>query len=143
MEVCKITSIITIMSSWGYGIFENDDAADWVDELEQSDDLSLVDEALNLAIEADDYVEATEAAVALAAVEVVAALNTHPADDLPEQAYEYVERIGLNASPSLIKRALRALKKVRKNSELRDTWTESGDIESWLEALSDLEQRLV
>lgn len=131
------------MSAWGNGVFDNDDAADWANELSGADDLSILDEALEPAIEADDYIEAPEAAVAIAAAEVVAALNGHPSDELPDDVFDFVERVGLNAGKSLIKRALKALKQVKKNSELRDLWEESGDLDSWLDVISDIEARLI
>ena len=62
------------MGAWGVGSFENDDAADWVAGL---DEISLADLTGILSQAADDpaYLEGPAASVAVAAGEVVAALN--------------------------------------------------------------------
>src|SRR5918996_298232 len=66
------------MGAWGAGIFDNDDAADWVYELEQAGDDSVLAETLAAVANAgaDAYVEAPDAAAALAAAAVVAAALT-------------------------------------------------------------------
>ena len=55
------------MGAWGYLPFENDDALDWLEELEAGG-ADVVRSALAKA--GDRYVEATEGGVAIAAAEV-------------------------------------------------------------------------
>lgn len=75
------------MGAWGYGSFENDDALDWLAEL---DDVSQLDEALDSVIEhGDGYIEADDGWIAIAAGEMVAALNGHGSDALPEETLNW------------------------------------------------------
>ena len=48
------------MGAWGVLAFDNDDANDWVYELEEVGDLSLVESALNTVAEAEEYFRDTE-----------------------------------------------------------------------------------
>lgn len=62
------------------GILDNDTACDWVDELEESDDLSVVEAALEKVLSAGlEYIEAPDAEEALAAVDVIVRLQGKPA----------------------------------------------------------------
>ena len=74
------------MGAWGPGIFENDDAGDWVYALEE-DGAKAVDAAFNAALigAADGRLEATEGSCALAAAEAVAAAFGAPADGLDDE----------------------------------------------------------
>jgi len=111
------------MGAWGSGSFENDDAADWLAELGiiASDDLTKI-----FAQAADDptYFEAPAASVVVAAAEVVAALNGSPAKGVPEEIVNWTMNRP-TPTPELKALALRALDRVRKNSELKDLWLEA------------------
>jgi len=62
------------MGTWSHEPFGNDDACDWSYELFDSNDLSSVEAALNSVLNGDDYLEASTASNAVAAVEVIAKL---------------------------------------------------------------------
>lgn len=62
------------MGAWGTGVFEDDEALDWVGGLAEAATLAPVVDALR-ATEASGYLEAPTCSAALAAAEVVAALN--------------------------------------------------------------------
>jgi hypothetical protein len=131
------------MGAWGSGPFENDDAGDWLFELEESPDASVISAALSHVIDADaDELEAPEACNALAAAEVVAALNDHPLPDLPDNAREWVDEHEDVDASNLIPKALAAIQRIRKNSELKDLWDESKDSKKWYATLDDLVKRL-
>ncbi len=68
----------------GYGNFDNDDAADWVAELEDARTIHPVISALQRA-NAEDYLEAPESCVALVAAEVVAAIRGNQRPDFPRK----------------------------------------------------------
>ena len=73
------------MGAFGAGNFENDDAGDWLGELTESEDLSLVRETLaEVARSGVRQVEAPACSRALAAAEAVAAINLHQPADLPD-----------------------------------------------------------
>jgi len=130
------------MGADGHGPFDNDDAMDWVAELAEADDESILAEALEaVSLDEDEYVEAPEASIAVAAAEVVAALLDQAADDLPDEVWEYVER-QRGAKPGLVKLARKAVTRVLKDSELRELWEESDGFEAWKDSLEDLLSRL-
>jgi hypothetical protein len=130
------------MGADGHGPFDNDDAMDWVAELAEADDESVLAEALEaVSLDADEYVDATDASVAVAAAEVVAALLDQPADELPEEVWDFVER-QRGVKPSLVKLARKAVTRVLKDSELRELWEESDGFEAWKDSLEDLLSRL-
>lgn len=61
------------MGAWGADNFGNDDAGDWIYELEVSKGLSAVLPPLELVVSNDSYLESPDCCIALAASEVVAA----------------------------------------------------------------------
>jgi hypothetical protein len=84
------------MGAWGIRAFENDDASDWLYDVEESNDLSIVAAALN--VDESGYLEAPEACNALAAAEIVLALQGKPRTGLPENA----KKTGLRNTKILI-----------------------------------------
>jgi hypothetical protein len=137
------------MGAWGAGIFDNDDAADWVYELEQAGDDSVLAETLAAVANAgaDAYVEAPDAAAALAAAAVVAAALTGSHDVLvaggpyAEGALRWVEADATRVRSELAPLALSAVRRARDKSELRDLWDEAG-ADEWLAAVAEVERGL-
>lgn len=130
------------MSAWGFGSFENDDAADWIADLVEMNDEALIDEAFERAMEAKGgYIEAPEASCALAAAEVVAALRGKPASELPDEIRGWLEGKP-GPSTERLQNARQAVAAVRKESELRDLWEEQEELEDWEPVVADLERRL-
>ena len=129
------------MAAWGSGNFENDDAQDWLNQLSSlgGDDLRPL---LSRAADNDDYLEAPESSVAVVAAEVVAALNRVPAEAAPRQILDWVNQTKGESSSELTALALRAVQRVRTNSELKDLWLEAEGLNEWSAALRDLEKRL-
>lgn len=68
------------MGAWGAGVFENNDAAmDWVIALESRGGIGPVLEALERSVgESNDYLDADDGSMALAAAEAVAAARAPP-----------------------------------------------------------------
>ncbi|TIX51847.1 DUF4259 domain-containing protein [Alteraurantiacibacter aquimixticola] len=126
------------MGAWGLLFDENDDAADWLAGFADAPDWSAVDDAFALD---EDYVEAPEASNALAAAEVVAAAigNASPrlkanvggwASDQPDQG---------NARREI---AIKAVKRVRDDSELSELWEETDEFEDWKKSVDETIARL-
>ncbi len=130
------------MGAWGAGIFENDEALDWVFELEQAEDISFLEENLKIVTErGDEYLDASEASVALAAAEVVAALMKAALPDLPDEVKKWVgEHTAENSN--LAQLALKATQRIRANSELKELWDESNNAADWYAVMDNLEERL-
>lgn len=130
------------MGAWGHRSFENDAAADWVAELEESADLSAVDAALGVVVGADDeYLESPDCCNALAAAEVVAALLGHPAADLPAAVSSWGKGKP-HPAPAMVQKTKSAIDFILANSELRDLWAESDDFDHWVTSVNELRVRL-
>lgn len=127
------------MGAWGARSFENDDALDWVWELEESADDSVVRAAF-AAVREDGQVEAPEAACACAAAEVVAVAAGAPAEWLPDEVTAWVAAHG-PAVAGMRAEAQTAVRQVAARSELQALWAEAGDSE-WDKAVADLLGRL-
>jgi hypothetical protein len=136
------------MGAWGTESFANDDAMDWIADLEAAKDLRAVRAALD-AVPRDgaDYIEAPIGSVALAAAEVVAALRGRAAVKLPEEVTAWVRANPQVPDASLVDMAARVVKTVSEDegrSELRQLWGEADpeDHESWHASVADLRRRL-
>jgi len=138
------------MGAWGIGNFENDDALDWVYELEKSNDLSMVLDALNAINHGEPapdmsgaYHDASDCAMALAAAEVIAALRGSPLPGLPEEVAAWVEAYRhLALNKTVLEEARSALSAILKESELQELWAETDEYESWRVVVADLRRRL-
>lgn len=131
------------MGAWGPGSFENDDAMDWVAELLEARDFSLLRDAFEMVLEeGGGYLEAPDCSTALAAAEVVAALNARGADDLPDEVKLWVsERLGRLPS-GVNEQARRAVGAVLETSELKDLWDDSDAGSAWRGGVENLLRRL-
>jgi Domain of unknown function (DUF4259) len=129
------------VGAWGTGSLENDDAAGWVAGLEKiaPDDLMKI-----LVQAADDpgYLEAPAAYIAVAAGEVVAALNGAPAEGAPTAMVDWPRKHPQGFTEELRAVAIRALERVRRNSELKDLWLEADGLNEWIAAIRELQGRL-
>ena len=130
------------MGAWAEGSFDNDDAGDWVWELKEAEDTAVLEEVFSVVTDNEDFLEAPDCSIAIAAAEVVAAMRKRPAAKLPSEVKAYVTRVGDGASPDLVEAALTALNRVRTKSELQELWDESKDAEKWRKAVEELESRL-
>jgi hypothetical protein len=128
------------MGAWGTGAFDNDDAADWVYQLD-SDGIDAVDAALGDAFEADDHTQPLDTN-AIAAAEVVAAALGRPAADLPESVAILVTGLGSRVTPELIDQARAVTARVLASSEIGELWDESDEGPAWRAAVQDLIRRL-
>jgi hypothetical protein len=130
------------MGAWSHESFGNDDAMDWVAELE-AEGLPAARAALEAIAELEpNYLEAPVCSSALAAAEVVAALRGRPAPGLPDEVRDWVAaNPGLPAD--LVGMAQSAVGAIATKSELRELWEESAHLGMWQAALDDLRARLV
>jgi hypothetical protein len=135
------------MGAWGIGIFENDSALDWIAELVEENDESIIYSTLasiDNKVESitDTYIEEPDASAILAAAEIVAYLIGNPSDDLPEEVVDWLEENKLNNISELLELARSSVKTVKKKSELRELWEESEELDGWLSVVEELESRL-
>lgn len=127
------------MGAWGLGSFENDTALDWVFDLTEGG-LDLIEQALDVV--PGLQLDADEGSQALAAAEIVAALNGRGRGNLPEEVTAWMASVQPMDAQPLRAKALQALDAVlSEESELRELWAETEDFEAWkadVEALKTL-----
>lgn len=130
------------MIAQGTGNFANDDATDWIYDLTESGGTDVLADAFS-AIDSSDYPDLTDACIALAAGEVVAAAKGKPSPDLPGEIARWVgDHYKPESIKKLDKRAAKAVKKVQMKSELRDQWEESDEWHNWQMVVEGLLKRL-
>jgi Domain of unknown function (DUF4259) len=128
------------MGAWGTAAFDNDDASDWVYELEKSG-LAAVEAAIADALRATDL-ETPVDTNAIAAGEVVAAALGRPAATLPDDVQDVVERLAGMVTAEHARRARAAVEGVLESSELAELWAESDEEAAWRSGVEDLLVRL-
>ena len=117
------------MGAWSHEPFGNDTACDWAAELVAASDWSVVDEALQGALESQEYLESDQGSAAHAALEVLAkALGRGTQQDAyTEDVDAWVARQGEPPAEVLAKAGpvIRAL--LSDQSELQELWSEVED----------------
>ena len=129
------------MGAWGYGPLEDDTAMDWIGSFSPSPSMDSVIEAIQSALNVD-FIDDYCGPHALAACEVLAAVNGQPTKQLPEEVKEWA--VSQTATQELKASAKSLIAKIYEESELREIWDDSGEkaVENWKVALDDLQKRL-
>jgi len=130
--------------TWGSGSFDNDDAADFVIDATSQSDTRALRSALERA-NAGTYLEAPDAANAIAAAEMIAAAlgKPTPAASANAEVIAWVARVHPTIEPSLAADAVRVLNRILGDeSELHELWAESDDYETWRNCVIALRDRL-
>ena len=131
------------MGAWGSGTFDNDDAADWADELLESADLAPARDALAATMDSDGWLEIPEGARAVAAASVVAAGLDGDVRGLPDEVVEWLEDHPDAGTLADARLAIDALERVASvDSELREVWLEAAGGPAWVEEIARLAYRL-
>ncbi len=128
---------------WGIKTFENDDAYDWLLDLEESNDLSLLVDAFEK--DNSDYIETPEGSNILAAAEIVLGLIGNARSGLPEKAQTWIfNNKSKLKTDELKEKAVKAIDRVlSKDSELNELWSESEeDYQSWLNDVKQLKLQI-
>ncbi|MDO7908782.1 DUF4259 domain-containing protein [Paenibacillus sp. JX-17] len=133
------------MGSWGIGIFQNDEVLDWINELVEHSDLSLVESTINYAIR-HDHLDLEEASQAMGAAEIVAALQGQPGDEMKigtnevEDLQKWLQKYTGPAS-FLAKMAGDAVRNIKRSFEFGEEWV-NRPISRGVEKVEDLVNRL-
>jgi hypothetical protein len=133
------------MGTWAIDSFGNDDAADWLCDLTEQSDLGLVLETIERVLAADGYLEAPEAAQALAAIEVVAAAMGRPTENAQgeDDLMAWITKVRPVVDPLLISNATQAIDRILgPESELRELWEEVEEFGEWQKEVESLRSRL-
>ncbi|PYE56654.1 DUF4259 domain-containing protein [Deinococcus yavapaiensis] len=131
------------MAAWGTGVFENDEATRYLAEV-LNDGPVAVWEALEIAVDEDDFLEVPEGMRAVAAAELVAVYVTGDWSRVPMERRAALSSLPLQVSDDLRSLALDALERVTAaNSDVRDLWAAEGDdFGAWLADVEDVRRRL-
>jgi hypothetical protein len=132
------------MGAWGHRNFENDEALDFVWDITEGGVPAIVTAIKKVADTPEsEFIETTESTQALAAIEYIAAAKGKPSEDFPEESEIWLEKNGgkdlLTIDTNTV---LKAIERVRTNSELRELWGDSEDLDKWQGVLTNLEERL-
>lgn len=130
------------MADWGPGIYENDDAMDWIYDLLDSGGLSRIRHALDV-VEQDgaEDVDIADCRIALAAADLVAALDGEINPNLPPEAEEWLALVNKPAS-GLRAKAEEVVRDILESSPMKTLYKTNGKLTDWKEVVSGLLKRL-
>lgn len=130
------------MGTWSHEPFGNDTANDWAYGLEERRDYSLVEQAVQQVIDnGDDYLDADLAVEAVAASEVLAKSlgRGTQSDAYTENVDAWLKSITARPTSELLSKAQAALTRVLgEDSELRELWEDSDDLQNWESSIKAL-----
>ncbi|MEM1022508.1 MAG: DUF4259 domain-containing protein [Myxococcota bacterium] len=130
------------MGIWGPGVFENDDALDFIAELKDDTDARVLVEAIDRMKAPGEAPDVPDCHRALVAAELVAARIGKRSSDMPEEANAWLIDKP-KPDPVVVAKAEGAVRTVLEESVLRVQWAESEeDFEDWKDELDELVQRL-
>jgi hypothetical protein len=129
------------MGVWGPGVFENDEAIDWLHYLLQTDNVSSLLKVLNT-INQNKYLEMPDCVRALIASEIIVAKLSGDYSTLPNAIRSWVENLSEVEIRKLVGLAKDAVKRISTNSELKELWDNTEDSSGWYRVVSNLEGRL-
>jgi len=132
------------MGAWGTGNFDNDTALDWVYDLEDREDLSLVVDTIDAVLQ-EEYIDTTVAEEALVAIEVLARLKGNFGKDnaYSEDVDKWVKNHPLQVEDALLQKAKEAIDMILSDkSELKELWEEVDEYDVWSSEVLDLKDRL-
>ena len=129
---------------WGVNTFDNNDAIEWLKNIEANNDFKSVNnliKSLNGLSDLDDVVlkECTEA---LAAIELVASAKTDNFKTFPADKVDWLTKSEYSFSETEIKAAAQLAKSIKKDSEIRELFLDSPLLKSWEEYMDDLIKKL-
>ena len=132
------------MGAWGHGPFDNDDAADWLAELEEHSDLSFLRYGLQPRWFDYLYLQSTKGFVIVAAAEVLAVGLGRPSAELPREAKYWVRLNSRLPYTSLVGVARAGIRRVMGGrSELRSLWEDDLSVaQHWTQYMHDLLRRV-
>ena len=130
------------MGTWSHEPFGNDTANDWAYGLENATNFAYIEETLDRVLECgQDYLEASDAEEAIAAIEVIAKLlgAGTQSDAYTKKIDQWVQGINARPTPALCDKAKQVLHRVVSgDSELDELWKESDEATNWKRSIEQL-----
>ena len=134
------------MGAWGTGVFDNDTACDWAYGLEEQSGLSLIERTLDTVLAAaGEYLDASDADEALAAIETIARLQGHwgVRNSYTANVDAWVEKAKLQPPPALARKAHAAIDRILgEDSEILELWDDSELLDEWKQEVDALRLRV-
>ena len=132
------------MGASGTGSFENDSALDWISGFADEPDRETLRETLSTVANwpNGNYLDSDESTYAVAAAEVVAAILGRPGPGLPEETMRWAHKQPTADGQALQDGAVRALQRVLKKSELKESWDASQHASQWYQVMDGLLARV-
>lgn len=134
------------MGTWSHEPFGNDTAIDWSYELQDTKDFSLVEQAIQRVLDCGpEYLDADAAVEAIAAAEIIAKALGHgtQSDAYTEEVDAWLKSISAVPTSTLRSNAHQALSRILgPNSELKELWEESEDLERWESSVRALQSAI-
>jgi len=129
------------MGTWSTSPFDNDDAADFLMELEADPSWAVVKSVFMDVLDNEDYVELPDGARACAAAALIT-VATGKCEVSAQDVYMMLEEMGA-VPDGLSDLAKAAMKRVRTgDSEIRELYLDSGGYVEWLETVQAIEASL-
>ena len=131
------------MGTWGYGNLENDAAADWLFEWQELKTTGFVEGTLDELLETSRP-DAHLCQEALAAAEMVAVWNGHPAPDFDQEALPLVQNVEVDEDEleELKQKSKSVITIVSGDSGLMALWEDTNEMAEWRSSLKNLVARL-
>lgn len=147
------------MGTWGHDAYSNDDAADWLCELEETNGLKMAGQPISRTLfvaglaRVLPFAKNTSAfrimsyflaqgSVTQAAAETIAALGGRADSAFPQSTISWVNNNRTRYNKTMANRALKAMLFIRDHSELRRLHDEGESPDIWLSGVNDLISRL-
>ncbi|ESQ93557.1 hypothetical protein ABAC460_00375 [Asticcacaulis sp. AC460] len=129
------------MGAWSHGPFDNDDAVDFMMELENAPSWETVRAIFDAVLAHDTYIELPEGARAYAAAALVT-VATGKSDVSAQDIYMTIDAMG-PPPDGLVAVAKKALRQItRGDSEIRELYLDSGSYTEWLDTVAAVDAAL-
>lgn len=130
------------MNTWGVAAFENDDAQQFLVEVLE-DGLVAIEEAIDVALDAEGDLQSPEGARAVAAVALLGAILSENGEGLPPDLRGWVTQFLPETLEFLRLPAVTVLDLIDgETSELRERWQDTQHYTDWQVSLNTLRTRL-
>lgn len=127
------------MGIWGCDIFENDDSSDFIENLGSNRGDKYLRDALERVLKNHTSISVYDSHIALAATSVIKGIVTGDYETLPPNVIEWAKTRKTKDFADLIQPSLEAIKKIKRNSELREEWSNMPEFLEWLKVIENLE----
>ncbi len=129
------------MGTWGYGIFENDAAQDFLEELPTKEIVSYLETQITADTQMD-YLEFDTCIQILIIGEIIAANKNRDYSRMPEKIQKKLKANDIKISSEIIKTTIDLMKTLKKQSEIRDLYFEANKLSVLDELIIDLISRI-